>query len=65
MTPTYFNRFDILNAYFHYASDYHGGQGTALYRVLSRCIKLCQRYPTMSENAEAIYWNLVEKGWQG
>ena len=60
----YFDRFDIIEAYFLFLCDYHEGQGSDKYSRLSRMTEyytpsplLC--YDNMTENAQMIYDDLV------
>lgn len=62
----YFDRFDIVEAHYLYACDYHEGQWSELYARIGRILtKLRFRprpslnYETLSENAQVIYDNLV------
>ncbi len=64
----YFDRFDIVEAHYLYCSEYHSGQWSDLYARLSKILtKLGFRprpslnYDTLSENAQTIYDNLVNK----
>jgi hypothetical protein len=61
----YFDRFDIVEAHYWFASDYHGGQFSELYSRLCRIGRYfkpgaCQCGPS-SENACRIYNALEEK----
>lgn len=63
----YFNRFDICDAYYIFAANYHGGQFSKEYRYFGR-LENCRYRPapslseeTLSENAKEIYDNLVSK----
>lgn len=62
----YFCRFDIVEAYYLYARDYHGGQNSQEYQWLSR-IKALDfiparnlRYESLTLNGKAIYNNLLK-----
>jgi len=60
----YFDRFDIVNAYYHYFKDYHTGISSNEYLRLSK-IKSYYRPnhregSEMTDNARAIYNRLVE-----
>jgi len=69
----YFDRFDIAEAHFCFACDYHGGQDSDLYAVECRIldperIGLNPRgnigaggYPYLEENGQAIYRNLQRR----
>ena len=62
---SYFDRFDICEAYYLYASLYHGGMMSKEYAIFGRLSKIgfeprqSLRYETLTENAKAIYDNLV------
>ena len=63
----YFDRFDVCEAWYLFASEYHGGAATPLYGVLSR-LALIDFNPSpilsldsLTENARAIYDELVSK----
>ena len=61
----YFDRFDILEAYYLFGADYHGGQFTKEYAYTGRVLNVgfkpgCMlRYESLSDNGKAIYDNLV------
>ena len=63
----YFDRFDILEAYYCYASDYHEGQFSKIYEIFGRLYELnfnprmdlC--FESLNENGQYIYNNLVDK----
>ena len=63
----YFDRFDICEAYWLYASHYHSGQWSELYAVLGRLDILKFRpspmlsYDSLTENGQAIYDDLVNR----
>jgi len=63
----YFDRFDIVEAYYAFFCDYHEGQYSDKYRRLCRILRyfkpspLFQGYESLSENARCIYDDLVEK----
>ena len=63
----YFDRFDICEAYYLYASLYHGGQFTKLYEVFGRLDNLkfrpspVLRLSSLTENGRSIYDSLVER----
>jgi hypothetical protein len=63
----YFDRFDIAQAHYAFACDYHGGQTCELYARLcriSRYLKLSplfRGFDSLSENGQEIYNNLVTK----
>ena len=61
----YFNRFDIVEAYYCFFCDYHEGQYSNKYTRLSKIgsyykpSRLDKGYDSLSENGKAIYDNLV------
>lgn len=63
-----FNRWDICDAYYLFASLYHGGQWGAEYEIFGRLdairydprLGLCDRND-LSENGQAIFDGLVER----
>lgn len=63
----YFNRFDITAAYYFYFRDYHSGQKSTEYQRLTKIQSYLRPNPfwdigDLSENARAIYENLVKRG---
>ena len=62
----YFNRFDIVTAYYLFFAHYHEGQGSRKY---ARCSKILTYFKPalgvqnnmMNENTQAIYDNLVKR----
>ena len=67
----YFDRFDICEAYYLYAANYHGGQATETYAIFGRLNNLQFRpAPGLSEpddlteNGQEIYYNLVANGYR-
>jgi len=63
----YFDRWDIVEAYYLYFRDYHSGQSSIEYMRLSGILKYFKPSPfldvdTLSENGLEIYNNLVNKG---
>jgi len=63
-----FDRFDICEAYFIFAQDYHGGINCALYRIFGRLSKLSfklapsiRNYEDLTENGRDIYNDLCRK----
>lgn len=63
-----FNRFDICEAYLLFASMYHGGQFSPIYRIFGRLNRMGYKAPlggvtedTLTENGRAIYDALVER----
>ena len=63
----HFERFDICEAYYLYATLWHNGQGSESYRIFARLEKikfkpgLLLSLESLSENGRAIYNRLVEK----
>lgn len=63
----YWDRFDIVEAHYWFAVDYHGGQFSDLYERMCRISNyyrpgICHRgYDSLSENAQMIYDDLVSK----
>lgn len=65
----HFDRFDICEAYYLYATLYHGGQWSKEYQIFGRLEKikfrarpsLCNE-DDLEENARAIFDQLVERG---
>ena len=61
------NRFDICEAWFLYASHFHSGQWSALYKVLGRLERMqFKPAPTLAlesltDNGRAIYVALVKR----
>ena len=62
----YFDRFDICEAYYAFATDYHGGQWSPGYAILGRLQRMGYRpgfggvtYASLTENGKAIYNSLV------
>ena len=63
----YFDRFDICEAYWCYASDYHEGQFSKIYEIFGRLYELdfnhrmdlC--FESLTENGQYIYNSLVDK----
>jgi hypothetical protein len=57
----YFDRFDILSAYYLFGSDYHGGQFTKEYAYIGRALNAgfspgpLFSYRSLSDNGKAIY----------
>ncbi len=60
-----FNRWDICQAYYDFARDYHRGQWSKEYAILSRLSKLKFQPSAYSSrrsgNCEEIYQNLVKR----
>lgn len=62
----YFDRFDIVEAYYAFFCDYHEGMYSAKYRRLCRILEyfnpspLFNGYESLSSNGKMIYDNLVE-----
>jgi len=65
--PTYFDRFDICEAWYLYASHCHSGQGSSLYAKFSQLHRIgfnpgpMLSIGSLTENGLAIYANLVHK----
>lgn len=65
----YFDRFDICEAYYLYATLYHSGQFSRAYRVFGRLEKIQFRTNgfndeyDLSENAREIFNRLVERNY--
>lgn len=63
----YFDRFDIVEAYYAFACDYHSGISSDLYKMSCRISKYFNPSPmwngfeSLSENGKEIYHNLVTK----
>jgi len=62
----YFERFDICEAYYLFASHYHGGQNSTEYRIFGRLDRMRFKardlsYARLSENGRAIYLNLASQ----
>ncbi len=65
---TYFDRFDICEAWYMYASLYHGGQWSKEYEIFGRLDRM-QFKPSpllsvdsMTLNSKLIFENLIAKG---
>lgn len=62
----YFDRFDIVSAYYHFFIGYHAGQYSRKYERLSKIMSYYrpslsdQHADNMTENAREIYNQLVE-----
>jgi hypothetical protein len=63
-----FNRFDICEAYYLFASEYHSGQWSKEYQIFGRlnniqfkCRDFLRSRDDLSENSQLIYDNLVSK----
>jgi hypothetical protein len=59
-----FNRFDIVEAWYLYLSDNHGGQWSPEYERLCSILEYFRpsptlRYETLSDNAREIYDNIA------
>lgn len=64
----FFDRFDIMAAYYYYLSQYHEGQWSESYKRLYKIMKVFKPSPfgkleTETENCKNIYNQLVEKGY--
>jgi len=66
----YWDRFDIVEAYFIYLMEYHEGQWSNKYARLSKMYSYFKPSPmlndreSLSENSRAIYDNLVNGGYR-
>lgn len=62
----YWNRFDICEAWYLYASSYHKGQNSYLYKKLSQLVRVGFR-PTkvgrleLTDNGSEIYQSLADR----
>lgn len=67
MSGLYFDRFDVCEAYYMFATEWHGGQNTKEYAIFGRLHKLQFRprplidVETLNENAQLIYNGLVRR----
>jgi hypothetical protein len=65
----YFDRFDIMAAYYLFGSLYHSGQFSKTYKYIGRALNCglkvspIFKYESLSDNGKAIYDNLVETSW--
>lgn len=59
----YFNRWDIVAAYYRFFSDYYDGMGDIKYKRLCKMQKYYKQGlgKSVSENEQAIYEQLVGK----
>lgn len=63
----YFDRFDILQAYWLFGAEYHTGQGSKEYAYIGRAEKLgfspglMLTYKSLTDNGKEIYDNLVSR----
>lgn len=65
----FFDRFDIVEAHYAFASDWHMGQTCELYKRLSRIVgrmrfspsPMFRGFDSLSENAQEIYKNLEKR----
>jgi len=63
----YFDRFEIVEAYYAFCCDYYSGQGDKLYARLCRIRKyykpspMFKGYESLTDNSQAIYDNLVKR----
>ena len=66
----YFDRFDIIQAYYAFYSDYHQGQSSYYYSRMCKILNyytpspLFNGYDSLSDNAKFIYDDLVYKNQQ-
>jgi hypothetical protein len=62
----YFDRFDIVEAYYLFFSHYHRGQSSLEYSRLSKIVgyfkpRFNLSFETLSDNAKEIYSNLEKE----
>jgi hypothetical protein len=63
----YFDRYDIVEAHYAFATDWHGGQASELYRKQCRISRYFNPgyhwdgYESLSDNGKAIYDELCER----
>jgi hypothetical protein len=69
MAGSYFDRFDICEAYYCFAVNYHGGQWSIEYALHATLDRLGfkpglhgDRPEGLTDNGQAIYHGLVESG---
>jgi hypothetical protein len=60
----YFNRFDIVEAYYLFLSEYHEGQASRRYARLCKMQRYFKpawnfNWDSLSDNGKEIYYNLV------
>jgi len=66
----YFDRFDICEAYFMYASLYHKGQWSKEYEIFGKLYNIefepspLLSEETLTENGKEIFNNLIKKGYK-
>ena len=66
----YWERWDIVSAYYAYYSDWHGGQASPEYDRLCRIGRYFKPgmywngYSDLSENGQAIYDELAASRWE-
>jgi hypothetical protein len=64
----YFNRFDIIEAYYLFGCNYHSGQWSKEYAYTGRCLNMGFRpsplldEESLTDNGREIYNSLVERG---
>ena len=63
----YFDRLDIIEAHYLYLSENHEGQWSEKYAKLCKILKYFSpspflKYESLSENGQAIYMNLNNRG---
>lgn len=67
----YFNRFDIADAYYLFAGEWHRGMGSAEYRIFGRLHNIGYKAApnlskkSLSENGRVILANLIRKARKG
>ena len=68
----YFDRFDVCEAYYAYAVDYHSGQWSRAYAIFGRLdnihfkpsCSICEKgYEALTENGKEIYDGLVTRNY--
>jgi hypothetical protein len=63
----YFNRFDVCQAWYIFASEWHGGQSSRLYLVFGRLARLrfnpgpMLSRDSLTDNGRAILANLIRR----
>lgn len=68
---SYFDRFDVCEAFWHFAAEYHGGQGSGEYAIFGRLHRIGYKpgpmadKRTMSENGRAILADMIRRWRRG
>lgn len=63
----FFNKFDIMEAYYMYGYHYHSGQDSKEYAYMSRALEAgfspghALSYDRLTENGQAIYDSLIHR----